>query len=307
MRQAQAEDQRRGQHGDADHRQQGAERKTGALAVAEACRCTDGALVALVGHVHGAADRQRKADRWPATQRHAEGADHEGDHRADAAVGQCGDAVEQVRGEVQLRQRGRGFMPQLGQAQGGDQRQQAPVGDGAGVVGGACLAAEGKGHGLGARRAGQVVDGVPGRGEGAPQHQREHEAHGQVGVDPRRGELDRPGADPVGDQRGGFGAHAQQQRIEPAGDALGAAGQFGHVAEGRDVGALPGAPAEQARQQVGRAQQQQRDARQPAYGILGNDRGGRLVQGRGGRGEGVIGKKKGSAVNRAALDARARA
>jgi hypothetical protein len=79
-------------------------------------------------------------------------------------------------------------MAELGQAQAGDQRQQATVGNGARVVGGARFTAEGERHGLRAGRAGKVIDGVPGGGEGAPEQQREDESHGKVGVQPR-GEI----------------------------------------------------------------------------------------------------------------------
>jgi hypothetical protein len=71
---------------------------------------------------------------------------------ASAGQGEAGragrQAVEGEGGEAQLRQRRRGLVRQLHQAQAGDQRQQAAVGHRAGVVGGQGLAAEGEGHRL---------------------------------------------------------------------------------------------------------------------------------------------------------------
>ena len=152
--------------------------------------------------------------------------------------------------------------PSCSRPERGHQRQHGAVGDGAGVVDGLGLAAEGKGHRLRRVGARQVVGGVPGQHQDQHQQQREGNARRHRGVEPGVEKRDEGGTQPVRHQRGVSGRPAS------AGDSQGArpSAMAGHVAESSDVGVLPGVPAEHARQHVGGAEQQQRQPRQPLGG-----------------------------------------
>ena len=136
------------------------------------------------------------------------------------------------------------------------------------------------------------------------EQQRERDAHRQRRIEPRRGQRDEGGADPVR-QVCRIGRHAAERRRQPGRAAL---GHRQHLAERREVGVLPGIAPEHTGQHVGRAQQQQRKPRQRARGIArdqGRNRGahGSIMPQRLAAGAlGAAGKQKGS---RSCLDARA--
>ena len=211
----------------------------------------------------------------------------------------------------QLNKGGRGFMRELRQPQRGHQRQQAAICQRAGVVDGVGLPPESEGHRLCIGLPRQVVHGVPRARQGGGQHGDERQAHGEVRRHPAGCQLDRPRAQPVGQQRAGIGHLAHQGGPKPL-RQVGGAGQLQHVAEGGYVRVFPGRSAHIARHHVGHAEQQQCPARKASNGVLGNDGGVRLIQMNGklrgleaasnGRGANApLVKKKGSAVARAAL------
>ena len=167
-------------------------------------------------------------------------------------------AVEEQGERDQLDQFRRGFVTELEQAERRDQREQRAIGDRPRVVGRIGFAAEGEGQRLRRFGARQVIGGVPGQRQRQGEQQRVRDAGSERRVEPGARQLDEDGADPVRQERavGGDSAH---RRREPRGPAL---GDVDDVAERGDVGVLPGVAPEQARQDIGRAQDEERQPRQ---------------------------------------------
>ena len=172
--------------------------------------------------------------------------------------------VEEQRHARQLAEFGRGLVAELQQAERRDQREQGAIGDRARVVDRARFAAEGEGQGLGLVGAREVVGRVPGQHEHQHQQQGERQARGQGRIDPGRQQLDEGCAEPIGQQ----GAVSRQPRDGGRQPGRAPLRDVRHVAEGGDVGALPRIAPEQPRQHVGRAEQQQHEARQALRGTL---------------------------------------
>ena len=208
------------------------------------------------------------------TQHQARHAGHQSQPGAEPAVGRARNGVEHQRGTTQLCQVRRDFMRQLGQAQAGNQRQQAAIGHGACVIGGLGFATKGKCHGLCTWAARQVVHGVPGCHQGQGQQHRKGNTCCEFGGHPVRCDLQGCSTQPVGEQTLGFRGQAQQQRLAPGRMP---SCQRQHVTKGRDVVVFPGGPADEPRHNIGNTQQQQGQPRQGAHGALGNDGGGRAV------------------------------
>ncbi len=240
-----------------------------------------------------AAGAQEGRHRGGTAQGQAGQADHQPEGRAHhfpgVAVGAGRHGVKNQRRETELRQGGGGFVRELGQAEAGDQGQQGGIGNRPGVIDRAGFPAKGKRHGLGLRAARQVIDGVPGAQQCQRQQQAERYPRRKSRVEKGQG-LDRQGAHPVGCKRFKLADLSQQQRMQPAGVA---GGQFAHGAEGRNVGVFPGAATEEAGQDIGHAEQQQRQPGQAANCRLGDDGWRGFVQGRSGWTEGpILGQKK---------------
>ena len=196
----------------------------------------------------------------------------------------------QQRGHfAELHQLGRGFMPQLQQAQAGDQGQQGAVSQGAGVVHRMGLAPESETHRLRRFRACQVKGGIPNTRQSGQQQQRKRQAGGQRWVDPRTQCLDEHCAQPVRQQRA-IGGQTAQHRRQPRRAPL-RHGQ--HVGVGGEVGIAPWIAANHAGQDIGRAQQPQRPTGQRLGCTMGHECGGGQVHGSHGP-TNSTGEKKGS-------------
>ena len=235
-----------------------------------------GCIVAmgLAGAEHGATKAKKHGHAGRATQHQPGQSRHQPQGWAQGAVGHTCNGVEHHGGAAQLGQVGGDFVGELGQAQAGDQCQQATIGHGACVVGGLCFTTEGKGHGLRLRPACQVVHRIPGG------HQRQGQQHGEWNTrshfsrDPSGRSQDGGSAQPVGQQAIGFRGHAQDQGVEPGRLPL---RQRQHVAERGDVIVLPDGAAHKPGDHIGHAQHQQCGPGQGAHGTLGDDGGGRVV------------------------------
>ena len=218
------------------------------------------------------ADGQRQRDgRRAAGREHRQRGEHRG-ARLPSAEGERREAVDEEGDAQQLEDLGRDLVAQAQQADAGDQRQQAAVGHGAGVVDRMGLATEGEGDRLGGLGAGQVQAAVPGQRQHRRQHQAEGDACRHRGLQEGQ-QLDAQRADPVGQQaaiRGQAGDRGLQPRRMALRDA-------GDEAVGGEIGVAPRVTAEQAGQHVGRAQQQQGPARDRVRAALGHDgRGGQI-------------------------------
>ena len=143
------------------------------------------------------------------TQHQARHAGHQSQPGAEPAVGRARNGVEHQCSTTQLCQVSGDFMRQLGQAQAGNQRQQAAIGHGACVIGGLGFATKGKCHGLCTWAARQVVHGVPGCHQGQGQQHRKGNTCCEFGGHPVRCDLQGCSTQPVGEQTLGFRGQAQ--------------------------------------------------------------------------------------------------
>jgi len=246
----------------------------------------------------GLAGRQSDGD-GACAQQHGHGGRPPEGHRQQAQQGRHGgefglpghggSGKEHGAHGTQLHQGVAGLVCQLGQPQAGQQGQQAPIGEGARIVGGRGLTTKREGHRLRPGRARQAEDGLPGAQQGQTQQQHEGQAHHQVRRHAGWQQLQGHSAQPVLQQARGVRAQAIEQGQGPRRLAV---CQGLHVAKGRHVHVTPGFAAHKAGQHVGGTQQQHDPAREAANGILGND---------GGRGW-VHGKRKNGAPGSGAMN-----
>ena len=173
-------------------------------------------------------------------------------------------------------------MRQLRQTQTSQQRQQAGVRDGSGVVSGFGFAAKGKSHGLGLRAACEVVNRVPGSQQRQRQQRHIGQACGQGRVQ-KRHQPDCRSPQPIRQQPVQARGLPHQAGLQPAAAGL---RELLHHAKSGDVSALPRATTDKTGQHISHAKQHKRKARQPANRRLGNDGGGGQVQSKSGRSEG---------------------
>ena len=224
-----------------------------------------------------ATDAQPQRQSRRARQGQAQHADGHCGGTLNAVAGPSCQAEKQQSPKAQLTERGRGFVCKPGQAQASQQRQQTPIGHGAGVVRWFGLAAKRKGHRLCCGVARQCIHRVPSGGQCGDQHADKWQSGKEVfeacGCQSNEG-----GTQPIGQQGQVAVGAAQQRGFEPAdGFACCRLRQLQHVAEGFNVLRFPKRSAPKARQHIGRAQQKQGHTRQPAHGTLCHDGGGREV------------------------------
>ena len=107
-------------------------------------------------------------------------------------------------------------MGKLRQAQTRNQREQGCVGHGAGIVDRLGFPTERKGDGLRRAAARKMEGAIPGCQQRECQQHRERHPCRKVGGPICRGDLNRPGTQPVGQQRFEFRPKSEQRGIKPS-------------------------------------------------------------------------------------------